>query len=484
MVEDRALLSGFWSNFKAYFGKEDKDYSITAQPVATHLLVEEVSWYRAIFSGIKGIFVREERPEIEVTAQPVEVQELFQDYKIRSTSFVLSVGVQCLFVTAILFVPLLLIKDAPLTANETELYFMSTTRLIAPRLGPSGGGGGGGLKAPKPPSKGRLPKPSDKQLTPPTPKVRNPRPLLPVEPTVIVPQLAQLPAINLPDYGDPLGIPGPPSPGPGSGGGIGTGTGTGVGPGEGAGVGPGKGGGIGGGVYRVGGGVTPPTVLSRIEPVYSEEARKAKYQGVVVLSAIVRKDGSIEILKVIRSLGTGLGRECHPGSQGVEIPPWDERRKAGRRGLEYRGQFLSALIGSVLPFPQHFSKDKQSNPRSGQHRRRNGSLSDQPGHRGGGLPMGQSHGAGVDGEMSQHGRRQAAAALDHDREQDARQAGRQDQEQMPVKDAEQHRRDQNGPCAGSGSEESIENETAKEQFLANGWNQGHRQQYPGRVRAL
>ena len=157
MVEDRSLLSDFWSNLKSCFGKEEKDYRITAQPVATHLLVEEIPWYRAIFSGIKGIFVKEERREIEVTAQPVEVQELFQDYKIRSTSFMLSVVVQCLFVAAILFVPLLLIKDAPLAANETELYFMPTTRLIAPRLGPSGGGGGGGLKAPKPPSKGRLP---------------------------------------------------------------------------------------------------------------------------------------------------------------------------------------------------------------------------------------------------------------------------------------------------------------------------------------
>lgn len=306
MVEDRAWLAGFWSNLKSSFSREQKDYRITAQPVATHLLVEDIPWYRAIFSGIKGIFVKEERREIEVTAQPVEVAEIFRDYKIRSSSFVLSVAVQCLFVTAIVFVPLLLIKDAPLTANETEIYFMSRVRLVAPRLGPSGGGGGGGLKAPKPPSRGRLPKPSNKQLTPPTPRIRNPRPLLPVEPTVIVPQLAQLPAIDLPDYGDPLGIPGPPSAGPGSGGGIGTGTGTGVGPGEGAGVGPGKGGGIGGGVFRVGGGVTPPTVLSRIEPVYSEEARKAKYQGVVVLSAIVRKDGSIEILKVVRSLGLGL----------------------------------------------------------------------------------------------------------------------------------------------------------------------------------
>ena len=321
MVEDQAWASGFWSNLKSYFGREEKDYRITAQPVATHLLVEDIPWYRAIYSGIKGIFVKEERREIEVTAQPVEVAEIFRDYKIRSSSFVLSVAVQCLFVTAIVFVPLLLIRDAPLTANETEIYFMSRVRLIAPRLGPSGGGGGGGLKAPKPPSKGRLPKPSNKQLTPPTPRIRNPRPLLPVEPTVIVPQLAQLPAIDLPDYGDPLGIPGPPSPGPGSGGGIGTGTGTGVGPGEGAGVGPGKGGGIGGGVFRVGGGVTPPTVLSRIEPVYSEEARKAKYQGVVVLSAIVRKDGSIEILKVVRSLGLGLDENAIRALKGWRFRP-------------------------------------------------------------------------------------------------------------------------------------------------------------------
>ena len=51
---------------------------------------------------------------------------------------------------------------------------------------------------------------------------------------------------------------------------------------------------------------TPPTVLYRIEPVYSEKARKAKLQGVVVLSAIVRKDGSIEVLKVVRGLGLGL----------------------------------------------------------------------------------------------------------------------------------------------------------------------------------
>jgi protein TonB len=47
-------------------------------------------------------------------------------------------------------------------------------------------------------------------------------------------------------------------------------------------------------------------VLYRIEPNYSEDARRARYQGSVVLSAIVRKDGSIEILKVLQGLGLGL----------------------------------------------------------------------------------------------------------------------------------------------------------------------------------
>ena len=53
-------------------------------------------------------------------------------------------------------------------------------------------------------------------------------------------------------------------------------------------------------------GVTPPTVLSRIEPVYSEAARKAKLEGTVELSAVIRKDGSVEAVKVLRGLGLGL----------------------------------------------------------------------------------------------------------------------------------------------------------------------------------
>ncbi len=47
-------------------------------------------------------------------------------------------------------------------------------------------------------------------------------------------------------------------------------------------------------------------VIYRVEPQYSEEARKAKYQGTVVFSAIVRKDGTLDMLKMLRGIGLGL----------------------------------------------------------------------------------------------------------------------------------------------------------------------------------
>ena len=56
----------------------------------------------------------------------------------------------------------------------------------------------------------------------------------------------------------------------------------------------------------MGGGVSAPVVIFRVEPVYAEDARKVKHQGIVVLWAIVRKDGSLEILKLVRGLGLGL----------------------------------------------------------------------------------------------------------------------------------------------------------------------------------
>jgi TonB family protein len=141
--------------------------------------------------------------------------------------------------------------------------------------------------------------------------VRNEHPKLPKEATIVIPPEVKLAQPNMPNLGDPLShIPAPPSNGVGSGAGIGAGSGGGVGVGSGPGFGEGRGGGTGGGVFRVGGGVLAPKLVFDPEPEYSEEARKAKYQGTCVLSVIVGPDGLAHDIKVTNTLGLGLDEKA------------------------------------------------------------------------------------------------------------------------------------------------------------------------------
>ena len=190
----------------------------------------------------------------------------------------------------------------------------------------AGGGGGGGdrdkLQAPK----GTLPKLSKDQIVPPAIVVRNENPKLVVDPSVVVPPQIKLPTNG--DLGDPLSkVLGPPSNGTGAGGGIGSGYGGGVGSGTGPGVGPGHGGGYGGGAYRVGGGVSAPKALFAPDPEYSEEARKAKYQGTVVLWLVVDANGRPQQIRVQRALGMGLDEKA---IEAVKQWKFDPARKDGQ----------------------------------------------------------------------------------------------------------------------------------------------------------
>ncbi len=211
-------------------------------------------------------------------------------------------------------------KESLVPENENVVFVNNP--IFSPYEGDGrdgGGGGGGGKNQPEPPATGRMPETTRVQMIPPDPE--NPQPLMPAEDL-----LAQVPSVQMPidipqDQSLPIGdISAPPnnsmSSGPGSGGGIGTGRGTGVGPGTGAGVGPGRGGGMGGGSgggigsghgpYVVGGGVKPPVVLLQPLPAYTEEARKARAEGIVLIQAIIRKDGTVDSFKVLRGLGYGL----------------------------------------------------------------------------------------------------------------------------------------------------------------------------------
>jgi len=57
-------------------------------------------------------------------------------------------------------------------------------------------------------------------------------------------------------------------------------------------------------------GVTPPQLLYKIEPEFSEEARKAKHQGVVVLAIEVDAGGNVRNVRVRQSLGLGLDEKA------------------------------------------------------------------------------------------------------------------------------------------------------------------------------
>ena len=50
---------------------------------------------------------------------------------------------------------------------------------------------------------------------------------------------------------------------------------------------------------RVGGNVQAPRQIARIDPVYPTLARQARIQGMVVLHAVITKDGRVEELRVI-----------------------------------------------------------------------------------------------------------------------------------------------------------------------------------------
>ncbi len=87
---------------------------------------------------------------------------------------------------------------------------------------------------------------------------------------------------------------------------MGDGKGTGLGRGDGPGIGAGSGGNVGGGLKQVGGGVSAPVLVYGFEPEFSEEARKAKFSGNVMVNLWVDEKGNPSHVHVIRAVGMGL----------------------------------------------------------------------------------------------------------------------------------------------------------------------------------
>ncbi len=283
---------------------------LTSKPVAVAESAAEIPWYRSLVGNVRDAINPPKLPPLVLTSKPVPVKDIWGLYGTQKRSFLYSTGFQ-ITVVAIVFI---LGSTKPVQQAMHSAVILFAPDLAPPDMAPQKqtmqGGGGGGNHSPLPASKGKLPKPALRQFTPPSAVVLNPDPKLMMEPTIIAPPDAPLPTVSALNYGDPFGKNGPLSNGTGSGAGIGSGSGGGVGSGKGGGFGPGEGGGFGGGVFRVGGGVTAPTLLQKVEPEYSEEARKAKYQGTVVLYIEVDPAGRPTNIRVQRSLGLGLDEKA------------------------------------------------------------------------------------------------------------------------------------------------------------------------------
>ncbi len=221
-------------------------------------------------------------------------------HRLRRPAFLFSFVAQGFIVGVLVYFTCSIIGDQP------------PTLLRRGRLGDlpvifSGRGGGGGGNFDKlPASGGNLPPARlETQLAAPSVMQAAEMPKLPVPETVMV-----APDVKIPQ-GGPMGDPTSQftrtlSNGPGGPGGIGSGCCGGIGPSEGPGVGPGP-----EGIYPAGKmGVTVPQVIYSPEPNFSDEARKARTQGVVQLLVVVGKDGRTYDVRVAQSLGMGLDEQA------------------------------------------------------------------------------------------------------------------------------------------------------------------------------
>ena len=272
----------------------------------------ETPWYRSLWSNVREMFAPAPAP-LDITSKPVLVREIWGQFGRQKKSWVMSVGLQSAAVAAVFLVA---VTPAVVTHIQQHVILTAPPVDIAPlpakpALLKPHGGGGGGAHSDTLASIGMLPKFKFEQYTPPSADP-NLQAKLTMDPSLIGPPELRVANVDMAAFGLPSGVVGPPSNGMGTGGGIGNkGKGTGVGDGDGPGFGPGKNGGTGGdefnGVYRSGvGGVTAPVPIYKPEPEYSDEARKAKYQGTVQLYVEIDATGRTNNMKVLHSLGLGL----------------------------------------------------------------------------------------------------------------------------------------------------------------------------------
>ena len=289
-------------------------------------IIDEPAW-KTIYGNVYDLFYPKKLPPLVLTSTPIAVKDPMKEDRGKAATIV-SVVTHAIIIGLILWaflaVKQVVSKKTMTVTNIDVPQFMP----IAPKGPAMGGGGGGGSHDIIQTPKGKLPKFAEQPITPPM-VIVNEKPKLAVDPAIMMPKDMALPNTNLPNLGDPkTSVNGPASNGSGSGAGMGSGSGGGIGSGSGNGYGPGSGGGYGGGPYHVGGGVSAPQLLFSPDPEFSDEARRAKYQGVCVVSLIVDAQGNPQRVQVVRHLGMGLDEKAVEAVRQYKFKPATLQGKA------------------------------------------------------------------------------------------------------------------------------------------------------------
>jgi bla regulator protein BlaR1 len=74
-------------------------------------------------------------------------------------------------------------------------------------------------------------------------------------------------------------------------------------------------------IYHIGGDVAPPKLIYAPDPEFTDKARKAKYQGVCILSVVVDAQGKPQKIQVVRHLGMGLTEKAIAAVQQYKFTP-------------------------------------------------------------------------------------------------------------------------------------------------------------------
>jgi protein TonB len=260
--------------------------------------IKEQGVFASLISSIHDAFVRPKLPPLVLQSKPIAVPDRMATQRsAASTAFAVGAHVVIILLVA-LFIANQVKVLQPAKKDVTSVA-VPPPPPIAPKLQQIGGGGGQHDIAPV--SKGRLPDLAQKQIVPPkAPPTQAPR--LAITPTVVVQKDLNLANNDMPN----LGLPSSSLKGVS----LGNGTGSGIGSGNGSGIGPGSGGNEGGGIFHIGGGVSMPVVIYQPEPEFSEEARKAKFSGNVLVYLVIEPDGTPSHVRVARGVGMGLDQKA------------------------------------------------------------------------------------------------------------------------------------------------------------------------------